>query len=410
VTMQRSGNKFPIIALGVAFEHLDVMLASLLASSIVNEFVGSDSDFKLLYAYIGYAIAFLFRPFGAFCFGCMGDLYGRKTSLIASMTLMSGATLALAFIPGVHTLGVASSILFFVCRIAQGLAVGGEYGTAMTYAYEFNPNYRTFFGACVIASTHLGGLCASILAVYFAGNFRFAFLAGGLTGCFILLFRSCIKEDSVTPSIKIGRLAKESVKNKKGIVEALIVASMLVLCFYGSLIYLNELIHQDLGIPRSEIFKSNALLLVLWAILPPVLGFVADKFAICYRKMMRIGALGVLFSSPLLGAALALKSYPAIVAAQIVMHLFHMAFCLCTPRFFGDLFAGQARNTTISTTYSIGASCTAALAPMICHVSIALFHTKFAICIPFIVIAMASIVVLKKEDICKETILLNSTT
>ena len=65
----------------VAFEHLDMMLMSLLASSIVKEFVKSPTPgMELIYAYIGYAIAFIVRPLGAFAFGCIGDLYGRKIS------------------------------------------------------------------------------------------------------------------------------------------------------------------------------------------------------------------------------------------------------------------------------------------------------------------------------------------
>lgn len=402
---------FIVIALGVAFEHFDMMLVSLLASSIVEEFVGSGSPgTQLFYAYIGYAIAFLFRPLGAFFFGCIGDLYGRKTSLIFSMILMSSATLALAFIPSVNVLGLTSTILFLLCRIAQGLAVGGEYGTAMTYSYELNSTLRTFYGACVISSTHVGGIFASFLASQYLENFRMTFLVGGLVGFFLLLFRSFMKECHVTTAKKISEIATDSIKDKQAILKALIVASMLVLVFYGSLIYLNEIVHQDLGIPRSQIFKANSFLLALWIVLPPCFGYIADRFSISCRKMMRVGALGVFLSAPFLGLALALSSYPAVLAAQVIMHLFQMIFCLCTPRFFGDLFSGQARNTAISTSYSLGASFTAALAPMICHISIGLFHTNFAICLPFMLVALASIYILKKEDLCKEMTLLNSTT
>lgn len=409
--MNKAKQSFLVITLGVAFEHLDMMLVSLLASSIVEEFIGNGSQaIKLLYAYIGYAIAFLFRPLGAFCFGCIGDLYGRKISLISSMFLMSAATLTLAFIPNVQTLGLISTILFLICRITQGLAVGGEYGTAMTYAYELNPHFQTFNGACVVSSTHIGGLFACILASQFLESFRIAFFMCGLVGIFLLLFRSFIKEYHVTTPIKISEIATESVKDKKAILEALIVSSMLVLVFYGSLIYLNELVHQDLGISRSQIFKANSFLLGLWIVLPPCFGYVADRFAVSYRKIMRLGALGVFLSAPLLGLALAFSSYPTVLATQIIMHIFHMLFCLCTPRFFGDLFAGQARNTAISTSYSLGASFTASLAPVICYMSIALFHTNFAICIPFMLVALAVIFILKKEDLCNKMILLNSTT
>ncbi len=403
--IDKAKQSFFIIILGVAFEHFDMMLVSLLASSIVEEFVGNSSlELKLLYAYIGYAIAFLFRPLGAFCFGCIGDLYGRKTSLISSMVLMSTATLALAFIPSVQVLGLTSTIFFLLCRICQGLAVGGEYGTAMTYAFELNPKLRTFYGACVVSSTHLGGMFASFLASQYVENFRVTFLIGGLIGFFLLSLRSFMKEYHVTTIEKISEIATESVKDKKAILEALIVASMLVLVFYGSLIYLNEFVHQNLEISRSEIFKANSLLLGLWIVLPPLCGYFADRFSLCYRKMMRFGAFGVFLSAPFLGLALVLGCYPAILMAQIVMNLFHMIFCLCTPRFFGDLFAGQARNTAISTYYSLGASFTSALAPMICHISIALFHTNFAICIPFMLTALAAAYILKKNNSYKRII------
>jgi MFS family permease len=398
--ISKEKRSFFIIALGVAFEHFDMMLVSLLASSIVGEFIGSSSPaLKVLYAYIGYAIAFLFRPLGAFCFGCIGDLYGRKTSLISSMVLMSTATLALAFIPSVQVLGMTATILFLLCRITQGLAVGGEYGTAMTYAYELKPKLRTFYGACVIASTHLGGISASFLASMYVEQFRFTFLIGGLAGLCLLLFRSLMKEYHQVAPKKASEIVVESVKNKGAILQAVIVASMQVLVFYGSLIYFNEFVHQELAIPRTQIFKANSLLLALWIILPPCFGYMADKFNLSYRKMMRFGAQGVFLTAPILGLATVLSSYPAILAAQILVHLFHMTFCACTPRFFGDLFSGSARNTAVSTSYSLGASFTAALAPMICHMSSTIFHTNFAICMPFMLVALMAIFILEKEMI-----------
>lgn len=393
---------FLIVALGVAFEHFDMMLVSLLTSSLVDEFMGATNPAtKMLFAYIGYAIAFLFRPLGAFCFGCMGDLYGRKTSLIGSMCLMSAATLAVAFIPSVQVLGVTSTVLFLLCRIAQGLAVGGEYGTAMTYAYELSPGYRTFFGACVVSSTHMGGMFASFLASQFLDHIRVIFLIGGVAGFILLLFRSFMREYHVVAIKKVSEIAENSVKDKNAILKALSVASMMVFVFYGSLIYLNERVHEDLGITRADIFKANTLLLSLWIILPPCMGYIIDKYSICYRKIMRFGAIGIFLSAPLLGIALTTTSYRDVLAMQVLTHLFLMLFALCTPRFFGDLFAQQTRNTTISTTYSLGASFTSALAPAICHGTIILFDTNLAICIPFMMFALiaASQISLKKTFI-----------
>ena len=400
---------FIVMLCGVAFEHLDMMLVSLLASSIVTEFVGNVSTTgQLLYAYMGYAVAFLFRPLGAFIFGCIGDLYGRKVALVSSMLLMASATLSLAFIPGAQALGVYATILFLLCRISQGLAVGGEYGTAMTYSYEINDKRRSFYGACVVSSTHVGGVFAVFLASKYVGNFREAFLIAGIVGFVILIMRKMMQEYYQPSLHTIAKVTNESLKDKKAIFEAILVASMLVFVFYGSLIYLNEIVYKDFEISRKEIFKYNEILLLLWIVLPPVFGFIADKFAIPYRKIMRFGAIGVTFTAPLLGIALISSSYLAVLSAQILMHIFHMMFCLCTPRFFGDLFAGSARNTAIATSYSLGASFTAALAPIICHINVKLFASNFAICIPFMLIALAVFFTLKKEKTCNKMILLNS--
>lgn len=407
--INKTKRSFLIITLGVALEHLDMMLVALLTSSIVEEFVGSANPAKFIYAYIGYAIAFLFRPLGAFCFGCIGDLYGRKTSLIASMALMSTATLTLAFLPGAQAPGILTILPFILCRIAQGLAVGGEFGTAMTYSFELNPNFQTFYGACLIASTHVGGLFASFLAIQYMGHFRMTFFIVGLLGLFLLLFRSSLSEHPVTNTKTISEIAIMSVKNKRTLLEAVIIASMLVLVFYGSLIYINELAHESLGIARSQLFKANALILGLWVILPPYFGYLTDKFSISYRKLMKFGALGVFLSAPLLGLTLTLNSYTAVLIMQIFMHLFHMLFCLCVPRLFGEIFTNQSRNTAISISYSLGASFTAALTPAICYINIAFFHSNFAICIPFMLIALAVIFILKKENLCNKMTLSSST-
>lgn len=212
-----------------------------------------------------------------------------------------------------------------------------------------------------------------------------------MIGFLLLLFRSYIKEHPVTKGRTVSEVATDSVRDKGAIVQGLVVACLLVLVFYGSLIYVNELVHQRLEIPRSEIFHANSLLLGLWILLPPCVGYLTDKYQLSYHQVMRFGALGVFFSAPLLGLALVRSSYPAVLAAQGLMHLFHMLFCICTPRFFGDLFTGHARNTAISTSYSMGASFTSALAPMICHGSILVFQTSFAICVPFMVMALATI-------------------
>ena len=71
---------------------------------------------------------------------------------------MSLATLGLGLVPAYARIGAVVMVIFVVCRIVQGLSVGGEYGAAMTYAYEISRVRKTLAGALVISATHLGGL------------------------------------------------------------------------------------------------------------------------------------------------------------------------------------------------------------------------------------------------------------
>lgn len=391
-----SFDKSPLaISLGVAFEHFDMLLFSLLASSIVGNFIANpNKETSLLYAYFGYAIAFLFRPLGAFIFGGIGDLFGRKSALLSSMALMSISTLGIAFTPSFQVLGITATLLFFLCRIGQGLSVGGEYGTAMTYAYEHHPRKRTFFGALIVSSTHLGGVLASMLASLCHHNFRLPFLIGGFTGFALLFCRSLITESVQPKASKVYDITKSAISDKRAILEALLVASMLVLVFYGSFIYLNELVYQKLSVSRASLFRGNTFLLTLWVLLPPVFGYFADKNKLCYKKIMTVGALGVFLSAPFLGLSLSLSCYPALFITQIILHVFHMLFCLCTPQYFGQLFTGPARNTKVSTYYSLGASLMAAVTPLLCQLCINLFHSTFAICMPFMAISLTVLFIL----------------
>ena len=89
-----------------------------------------------------FAVAFLARPLGSALFGHLGDRLGRKATLIATLLLMGGSTVAVGLLPGAATIGVAAPILLVILRFAQGLAVGGEWGGAALLAAEYAPAGR----------------------------------------------------------------------------------------------------------------------------------------------------------------------------------------------------------------------------------------------------------------------------
>ena len=84
-------------------------------------------------------LAFVARPVGAIAFGHFGDRIGRKSTLVASLLLMGGSTLLIAFLPTYAMAGWVAPLLLCVLRFGQGFGLGGEWGGAALLAVENAP-------------------------------------------------------------------------------------------------------------------------------------------------------------------------------------------------------------------------------------------------------------------------------
>jgi MFS family permease len=142
--------RFVIFAssLGTVFEWYDFYLYAILAPFFAALFFPPGNETAaLLSAFATYAAGFLVRPFGAILFGRIGDLVGRKYTFLVTIMVMGTATFLVGLLPtfGSHTIpgigtiaGISwgAPIMLLGLRLAQGLALGGEYGGAATYVAE----------------------------------------------------------------------------------------------------------------------------------------------------------------------------------------------------------------------------------------------------------------------------------
>ncbi|MBP1325874.1 MFS family permease [Leucobacter exalbidus] len=109
-----------------------------------------------------YAVAFFMRPLGGIIFGHVGDKLGRKPALTITLILMGVATTLVGVLPGYAQIGIWGPILLILCRMVQGLAVGGEWGGASLMAVESAPpKWKTFYGGFTQVGNPLGALMAT---------------------------------------------------------------------------------------------------------------------------------------------------------------------------------------------------------------------------------------------------------
>src|SRR5256714_6410957 len=121
-------------SLGTVFEWYDFYLYAILAPFFAALFFPpGNQTAALLSAFATYAAGFLVRPFGALVFGRIGDLVGRKYTFLVTIVTMGLSTVLVGFLPTFKSIGYIAPLILVALRLAQGLALGGEYGGPATY-------------------------------------------------------------------------------------------------------------------------------------------------------------------------------------------------------------------------------------------------------------------------------------
>ena len=153
-------------SLGTVFEWYDFYLAGSLAANISAAFFsGVNPTAAFIFVLLGFAAGFAVRPFGALFFGRLGDLIGRKYTFLVTMMVMGVATFVVGIMPSYASIGIAAPVGFIICRLLQGLALGGEYGGAATYVAEHSPQNRRGYYTAWIQTTATVGLFLSLLVI-----------------------------------------------------------------------------------------------------------------------------------------------------------------------------------------------------------------------------------------------------
>src|SRR5205814_5857738 len=153
-------------SLGTVFEWYDFYLYAILAPFFAALFFPSGNQTAaLLGAFGAYAAGFLVRPFGALIFGRIGDLVGRKYTFLVTIVCMGTATVLVGFLPGYNTIGFAAPLILVALRLAQGLALGGEYGGAATYVAEHAADNKRGYATAWIQTTATVGMLLALVVI-----------------------------------------------------------------------------------------------------------------------------------------------------------------------------------------------------------------------------------------------------
>src|ERR1044071_5338700 len=142
--MQKSNTPRRILfasLIGTTIEFFDFYIYATAAVIVFPQlfFPSGDAASATLQSFATFALAFFARPVGSALFGHFGDRVGRKATLVAALLTMGLSTVCIGFLPTYASIGIAAPLLLALCRLGQGLGLGGEWGGAILLATENAP-------------------------------------------------------------------------------------------------------------------------------------------------------------------------------------------------------------------------------------------------------------------------------
>ena len=153
-------------SLGTVFEWYDFYLYGTLAVFFSALFFPPGSETAAFLASLAtFGAGFAVRPLGALVFGRIGDLVGRKYTFLITIVVMGLSTALVGVLPTYEQIGIWAPVLLVSLRLAQGLALGGEYGGAATYVAEHAPRGKRGYYTSWIQTTATLGFFLSLAVI-----------------------------------------------------------------------------------------------------------------------------------------------------------------------------------------------------------------------------------------------------
>ena len=154
-------------AAGTIIEWYDFYLYGVLAAFFSTQFFPKDNPTAALLASLAtFGAGFAVRPFGAAVFGRIGDIIGRKFTFLVTILVMGISTALVGVLPTYTQIGILAPIILVILRLAQGLALGGEYGGAAIYVAEHSRDEDRGKNTSWIQTTATLGLLLALIVIF----------------------------------------------------------------------------------------------------------------------------------------------------------------------------------------------------------------------------------------------------
>ncbi|SFV32684.1 metabolite-proton symporter [Devosia crocina] len=368
--------------IGTTIEFFDFYIYATAAVIVFPQlfFPAADANSALLSSLATFAIAFIARPIGAAFFGHFGDKVGRKATLVAALLTMGISTVLIGVLPTYEQIGIIAPLLLALCRLGQGLGLGGEWGGAVLLATENAPEgKRAWYGMFPQLGAPVGFFFATtifLVLAHFLGDeqfmswgWRVPFLASAGLVIFGLFIRLKIAE---TPEFAKAIEKSERVEvpfldvfrsHKLSLLLGTMAALATFVLFYIMTVFSLSYGTGALGYSREEFLILQMVGVLFFGLFIPLAAVLADRFGM--RRVMIGVSIGIalfgLVLAPLLGSGnvVGVLGFLCIGFALMGMTYGPLGTALAAP------FPTAVRYTGASLTFNLGGIFGASFAPYI---------------------------------------------
>ena len=368
---------------GTAVEFYDFYIYATAASLVFGPlfFPSSSPAMQLMASYASFAVAFFARPLGAAVFGHYGDRIGRKSTLVVSLMLMGGSTLAIAFLPTYASIGFWAPLLLCLMRFGQGFGLGGEWGGAVLMAVEHAPSARRgFYSSWPQIGVPIGLLTSTLVfslisrlpeAEFLRWGWRVAFLISIVLVAVGLFIRMAVVEPPAFTAIKeAGNEARVPIfetlrRHPRGVLIAIGARFADNVSFYLYTVFILTFATQPhIGFSKSTLLNAISLAAAFEVLALPAYGLLSDFVG--RRPVYLFGAIltGVM-GFPFFWLIETGRSGMLTLALFIVLVIAHAAMYGPQASFFSELFGTRVRYTGVSLGYQLSSVLAGGLSPLI---------------------------------------------
>ncbi len=400
-------------AVGNVIEWYDFYIFGSLAAILSVQFFAPGAGGAALIKTVGtFTAGFLIRPFGAFVFGRVGDLVGRKYTFLITLSGMGLSTALIGLVPSYAKIGALAGILLLVLRLIQGLCLGGEYGGAITYVAEHAPDEKRGYYTGWLQTSPTLGIVVSLAVIlvtrevvgteaWAAWGWRIPFLLSLLMVAIAIYIRLQLQETPIFQAIKAKqqtstnpwREAFWSQNVKYVLIASIVVIGEGVVWYSGqfwALYFLQQVMKPD--VIRPAIITGIALLVATPSLI--FFGWLSDRIG--RKPIILAGFLLAAVTYYPLYTALGKAADPANINYPLAIVIVAIMVCYVgmvygpIGAFLAEYFPARIRYTSVSVPYHIGNGWGGGLVPVITTAAYVSTHSlSTALMYPIIVPAIA---------------------